>query len=236
MNQDYQNYQTQNYQGGQETTANAQKVMSRTFLFMFLVLALSAASAYITANSDLGFELLMNSGYTVLIVAELVVFFIASYVMRKEMTVLSAIMLVAYSIINGMTLSVIFYIYDMTSIVNIFLMAAALFGGMAVFGMITKKDLTTMGQMGIMALWGVIIFGVANLFIKSESLDLGLSVIGLALFIGITAYDTQRIKENASYYGADQVNTAAMFGALCLYLDFINIFLKLLRLFGNKRN
>lgn len=214
-----------------------QKVLSRTFLYMFVVLILSAAAAYATASSPSIFESIFGKKnvFIALIIGELVVVFAANTTLSKNMVIPSAFLLVVYSIVNGVTLSSIFYIYELGSIFTIFILAAVLFGVMAIYGLVTKQDLTMLGRIGMMGLFAVIIISVANLVIFSKPQNVLFTAIGLALFIGLTAYDTQRIKEYADSQSDLSTNTLAMFGALILYLDFINIFLKLLRLFG-KRN
>jgi len=214
-----------------------QQVMSRTFLYMFGVLLLSGLSAYLTFSTDLLYTIAANRTlFYGLLIGELVIVFAANKVLSNNQTVPAALLLIAYSVVNGMTLSFVFAVYELGSVVNIFVIAALVFGAMAIFGFVSKKDLSSIGSIGMMGLFGIIILGVANIFMKSSSLSLGIAIVGLAVFIGLTAYDTQKIKESASYDSGLSVNTLAMFGALTLYLDFINMFLKLLRLFARRND
>jgi FtsH-binding integral membrane protein len=233
----------QGMQGGEFTAyqtedveAKVQNVLAKTFAFMFGVLLITAVSAYITANTDALVYLLNTKIMYGLIAAEIVVLLFGNYVMSKNKEALSAITLIVYSVINGVTLSVIFLAYDLGSIVTVFVMASAIFASMAVFGLVTKRDLSAIGTVGIMLLVGIIMLSLANLFIHSSGLSLAISAVGLAVFIGLTAFDMQRIKTLARESSNNSTTTLAMFGALMLYLDFINIFLKLLRLFARSND
>lgn len=233
MNNDF----TRNQYGTQQGITNSVHiVLTKTFLFMLGVLLLSAAAASWTIMSGFYFTVFSNRiVFYGLLIGEIAIVIFANGTIAKNKTVISAVLLVLYSIVNGITLSSIFLIYDFSSIANIFLLAAAVFGCMAVFGLVTKKDLTSLGTIGIMGIFAVIILSVVNIFfLKSNSFSLMLSAIGLALFIGLTAYDLQKIKQLAASRSNLSTTTLAMYGALILYLDFVNIFLKLLRLFGRR--
>lgn len=226
------------YQTGQEkldSDSIVQQVISKTFLFMFVALLVTAASAYWALSSGFMYNMLTSNTFMILLIVEVAVVFAANATIQKNNIVLSATLFTVYSIINGITLSVIFVMYEMGSIVSIFVLAAAVFATMAVFGLVTKKDLSQLGTIGMMGLFGIIALGLANLFIKSESLSIGIAAVGLAVFIGLTAYDIQKIKNMARSNIGLSTNSLALFGAMTLYLDFVNIFLKLLRLFGKKR-
>ena len=148
----------------------------------------------------------------------------------------ATLMFVLYSVINGATLSCIFIIYTMSSIANVFFITAGTFAVMALFGYTTKMDLTSMGKILFMALIGIIIASIANFFFKSSGLEMIVSYLGVLIFVGLTAYDSQKIKEMA--YAApdvsEQMQKYALLGALTLYLDFVNLFLYLLRIFGKR--
>ena len=147
----------------------------------------------------------------------------------------ATIMFVIYSLVNGVTLSFIFLVYDIGTIGTVFLITAATFGAMALIGYTTKKDLSGMGRFLLMALIGIIIATVVNLlFVKSAGFDL--LYAGVLIFAGLTAYDTQKIKEmcNSFDYADASAQKLALLGALSLYLDFINLFLYLLRIFGRR--
>jgi FtsH-binding integral membrane protein len=142
-----------------------------------------------------------------------------------------------YAALLGVSLSTIFVAYTATSITQVFFIAAATFGAMSLYGYTTSRDLTGMGSFLFMGLIGIIIASIVNIFLQSSGLGWAISVIGVLVFVGLTAYDTQKIKE--MYYAGDDGTVAgrkAIMGALTLYLDFINLFLMLLRLFGQSRN
>lgn len=141
----------------------------------------------------------------------------------------------AFAAIMGLSLSSIFMVYTDASIAKVFFITAATFGAMSLYGYTTKRDLTSVGNFLIMGLIGIIIASIVNIFMQSSMLEFGISVVGVLVFVGLTAYDTQKIKENYSEsYGADVLAKNAVMGALSLYLDFINLFMMLLRLFGNR--
>jgi FtsH-binding integral membrane protein len=143
----------------------------------------------------------------------------------------------AFAAVMGLSLSSIFLQYTSTSIARVFFISAATFGAMSLYGYTTKRDLTGMGSFLFMGLIGVVIASVVNMFIASSALTFGISILGVLVFVGLTAYDTQRIKMSYSEsYGATALAKSAIMGALSLYLDFINLFLMLLRLFGGNRN
>jgi hypothetical protein len=143
-----------------------------------------------------------------------------------------------YSALMGVSLATIFVVYTGTSIARVFFITASTFGAMSLYGYSTKKDLSGFGSFLIMGLIGLMIASLVNIFLKSSAMEFALSVIGVFIFIGLTAYDTQRIKQ--SYYqfaGNDEmVGKAAVMGALSLYMDFINLFIMMLRFFGDRRN
>ena len=141
----------------------------------------------------------------------------------------------AFATVMGLSLSSIFAVYTDASIAKVFFISAATFGAMSLYGYTTKRDLTGMGTFLMMGLIGIIIASVVNMFINNGPLDFAISVVGVLVFVGLTAYDTQKIKESYSEsHGAEVLGKSAIMGALELYLDFINLFLMLLRLFGNR--
>ena len=172
-----------------------------------------------------------------LIVAELVlVFVLAANIMRMSFLT-ATLMFIAYSVVNGATLSTIFLVYDLGSIGLTFLVTAGMFGAMSLYGFVTGRDLSSWGNLLTMALVGVILASVVNLFLRSEMLMWIVTYVGILLFVGLTAYDTQTIKRMI-YSGAEvdePMQKMALLGALSLYLDFINLFLYMLRLLGNRR-
>lgn len=142
-----------------------------------------------------------------------------------------------YAVVMGVSLATIFFIYTGVSIARTFFITASIFGGMSLYGYTTKKDLTGVGSFLIMGVWGLVIASLVNIFLKSSGLDFAISAIGVIVFTGLTAYDTQRLKE--VYYMAggssDNLGRATIMGALSLYLDFINIMIMLLRFVGDRR-
>lgn len=235
-NNNFNEFSSNTYQVNRDETV--QVVISKTFLFMFLALIISAVSAFWTVTSEFYVNIFTNDIlFYGLLIGEVVLVIVAETTMKKNLVLPSALLFIAYSVVNGMTLSSILLVYTMESIFSIFLIAAIIFGVMAVFGFVTKRDLNALGTIGMMGLLGVIIVSIVNIFIlKSNGLSILLSAVGLAIFIGLTAYDLQKIKEMARNNVATSNNVLALYGALILYLDFINIFLKLLRLFGKKNN
>jgi len=173
-----------------------------------------------------------------LLIAELVaVLFIASMVHKISSTI-SSIIFILYSALNGLTLSVIFFVFAFGSITEVFLITAGVFGTMSLYGYFTKRDLTTLGQLAVMALLGLVIAMLINLFFQNGIANLVLACVGVVVFVLLTAYDTQKLKwmyELGQSEGADGEKKEAINGALTLYLDFINLFLDLLQIFGKRR-
>ena len=198
------------------------------YLWMTMALALTALTAYTVAGSETLLQAIFSSRFVFLglIVAELVlVFVLAANIMRMSFLT-ATLMFIAYSVVNGATLSTIFLVYDLGS-----------FGAMSLYGFVTGRDLSSWGNLLTMALVGVILASVVNLFLRSEMLMWIVTYVGILLFVGLTAYDTQTIKRMI-YSGAEvdePMQKMALLGALSLYLDFINLFLYMLRLLGNRR-
>ncbi len=234
-------YNSSNYNTGADDLTNTrfeENVVAQSFVFMAIALLISAFTAvYVYSSPRLLVNILYNDSiFYVLLFAELAVVFAANYTAKKNMIVPSAILFTLYSVINGATLSVIFVVFQLSSIASILFVTAGMFGGMAIFGLITKKDLSSIGSIALMALWGIILAGVVNMFIKSSGFDFAINVIGVIIFVALTAYDVQKIKNMARYTDLDNITCIALIGGLELYLDFINLFLKLLMLFGRRRD
>ena len=219
--------------------AGVSSYISKIFGTMFLGLLITAISALFTATSETMINLLYASSMVfVFIIAELVLVLVLSARITKIKYSTALIMYYAYAILNGITLSSIFFVYDMGVVYTAFLTTAISFGIMAIYGITTKKDLTKIGSLLVMLLIGVVVASLINIFVGSESFDLVISFIAVAVFVGLVAFDTQKLK---SYYFASLNDPQlqrkiGIMGALSLYLDFINIFLYLLRIFGNRRN
>ena len=215
-------------------------LMRKVYVWMTLALIITGVTAYGVAHS----EVLMQSVYEsrgifwALLLAELgLVYGISRFIDRLSLTT-ATLLFILYSALNGATLSVIFLAYSADVITKVFFITAGTFGVMAAFGYFTKTDLTGLGKLLIMALVGLIIASLVNLLLlKSSSFDLILSYIGVLVFVGLTAYDSQKIKRmlaQAEDMGEGAQKTA-LTGSLTLYLDFINLFLYLLRIFGRER-
>ncbi len=216
------------------------KFLARTYGWMALALLISGLTAFGTAIYLASIGPQANSifqvGFPILAIAEIVVVWWLSASIRKLSVTKAAIMFVIYSVLNGMTLSSIFIIYKLSSLVTIFVTSAAMFMAMALYGTFTKQNILSFGRYFFMALIGVIIASVINFFVRSSSFDWIISMVTVVLFTGLSAYDAQkmvRVSEHAE--NSDVFKKASIIGALELYLDFINIFLSMLRLFG-KRN
>ena len=210
-------------------------VMARTFLFMTIALLLTAITSLAVYTTNPYF-LIQNgmSTFWILAILEIGIVIGATFAIKANNTVLSGALFVAYSIINGLTLLVIFLVYTEGSIAKVFFLTAGLFGVMAIVGFTTDRDLTSFGSLLMIGLFGIIIASIVNIFLKSSGLDYLLCILGIAIFLGLTAYDTQKIKKLAMNNPGYSLSVIAMYGALELYLDFINLFLKLLQLLGKK--
>ncbi len=169
-----------------------------------------------------------------LIVAEIGIVLALSFGLTRMSPGAAAAAFLVYSFLNGLTLSVIFWAYTGASIFLAFATAAGMFGAMAIYGSVTKRDLTSWGSFFFMGLIGVVIASVVNMFVHSAALNFTVSILGVFIFLGLTAWDNQKLKAMATVTGPMQENVAII-GALALYLDFLNLFLFLLRLFGDRR-
>ena len=210
--------------------------------WMGIGLALTGFMAYYVSSSESILRLVFGNPLLlmVLIVAELgLVFAIAGMVNRMSAGTATALFVI-YSGLNGVTLSSIFLVYAQASIVRTFFVCAATFIACSLYGWTTKKDLTSLGGFMMMGLIGIVIASLVNLFIQSSSVSMIISYIGVFVFVGLTAYDTQKIKNMAMTQPANLdgavVRKGAIVGALSLYLDFINLFLMLLSIFGQRRD
>jgi len=203
-------------------------------------LALTGIIAYFVSNSPQILEFLFVNQFVLfgLLIAELAIVFTLSARIGKMQASTATAMFLVYAGLNGLTLAPIFLIYTRSSIVSTFFVCAATFGAASLFGMSTKRDLTSMGNFMFMGLIGIIIATLVNFFIRSSAMTMVISYIGVIVFVGLTAYDTQYIKSMALSQPAEvdsgMVRKGAIFGALKLYLDFINLFLMLLRILGNR--
>lgn len=230
-----------NVYAGNERTAAFSALMKNVFLWMTLGLAMTGlTAAYVAGHLSWIQYLAEHSGLMFgLFIAELgIVWYLSARIMRMSFAT-AGVMFAVYSILNGIVLSFIFLAYTMETISTTFFVTAGTFGGMALLGYTVKRDLSTAGRILYMALIGLVIATVVNIFVASSALSWALTYLGVAIFIGLTAYDTQKIKHMLMAYG-DEVNDntmkLALLGSLTLYLDFINLFLYLLRIFGGNRD
>ncbi len=216
------------------STAQVQTFIQRVYQWMAVGLAVTGFTAMGAASNMAMMRALAGGGFLVLMLAELgLVIWLSASVMKISVQA-ATIGFLVYSVLNGLTLSFIFLAYTGASIANTFFITAASFVGVSLFGWATKTDLTSLRGYLFMGLIGVIVASLVNLFFRNPVFDWILSYIGLAVFIGLTASDTQRLKA-IHQSGAGALEQIAILGALQLYLDFVNMFLLLLRLFGRRR-
>lgn len=215
-------------------------LMRKVYTWMTLALVVTGLTAYYVATNDNLLYTIFSGGSGVmwgLIIAEFIVVFVLSAAINKLSFIAASLLFVLYSVLNGVTLSVIFLAYTSSSIATTFFITAGTFAAMSIYGYVTRKDLSSMGKILMMALIGIIIATVVNIFVKSTGLQMIVSYIGVLIFVGLTAYDTQKIK--VMLQNADGVNNStqklALMGSLSLYLDFINLFIYLLRILGDRR-
>lgn len=206
------------------------KLLSKTFLWMFLGLLVTFATGYAVSSNPVMIENVFGGMFYIFIILELVLVLVLSARVMKMSPVGAKMCFLLYSFVSGLTFSSIFIVYNLTSITSVFLISAIVFGIMALIGYTTKVDLTKVGFYLMMALIGAIIVMIVNIFLNNPMVDTFISIVCLIVFIGITAYDVQKIKALESS-GLPEDNLA-IYGALDLYLDFINIFLHLLQFFG----
>ena len=216
------------------------EVFTKVFGWMFGGLLVTGLTAFYTASTPWLLErIFSNNIYWIgLLIAELVLVITLTarvYKMSKAAAITSFIL---YSIVNGLTLSVIFLAYTLSSIASVFFISAGMFGIMALYGYTTKKDLSKIGSILLMALIGIILASVVNLFLVNNTFSFIIAIVAIIIFVGLTAYDVQKIKAMAYQVENDDefMTKFAIIGALTLYLDFINLFLQLLRIFGKSRD
>lgn len=213
-------------------------LMRKVYVWMTMALAITGICAYGVATSPNIMQMIYGNSMTiwVLFIVELgLVFYTTARIQKLSLTTATTLFII-YSALNGVTLSGIFIVYSMTSIAKVFFITAGTFVAMALYGYFTKTDLSKIGNILFMALIGLIIATVVNLFLKSAMFDLILCYIGVGIFVGLTAWDSQKIKHMLAMQVdmSESAQKIALMGALSLYLDFINLFLYLLRIFGNR--
>ena len=238
------NYNELNFQGIQaerqwDVSEAFPVLMRKVYLWMTLALAITGFTAYGVATSPGILQAIYTNKilFFGLIIAELALVFGVSAAINRISLTMATLMFILYSVINVALLSYIFLFYTASSVATVFFITAGTFGAMALLGYTTKTDLSSMGKILFMALIGLVIATIVNLFIKSPGFTLILSYVGVLIFVGLTAWDSQKIKQMLLQApdAGEGAQKLALLGALTLYLDFINLFIYLLRIFG-KRN
>jgi FtsH-binding integral membrane protein len=232
------------YQQREAAMPLARTYLASVFMWMFLALGITAATSWLFASSPNLMSTLINPetesmsimGWIAMLAPFGLVLWMSAGFQRMSASTM-VLVFVAYSVLMGVSLSFIFLAYTGASIATTFLITSGMFGFMAILGYTTKTDLTKFGSIMIMGLVGIIIASIVNMFMGSSTLDLMISIGGVLIFTGLTAYDVQKLKRIGSQINTENETTRKMtiMGALTLYLDFINLFLFLLRFFGNRK-
>lgn len=235
-------YEENNYDRGFNPLSTTQGllsgVMTRVYGWMMAALLITTGTALFTVSSPALLNLIYGNSAAiwVLFILEIgMVVWLSAGINRMSQATATAVFLL-YAALNGLVLSGIFFTYELGTIYAAFGASALTFGAMSAVGYVTRRDLSGLGGILFMALVGLIIASVVNMFWANSKMDAIITYIGVFIFVGLTAYDTQRIKQMVSYADASQVGKVAILGALSLYLDFINLFLYILRLFGRSRD
>lgn len=214
---------------------NFNNIMRKVFLWMTLGLLLTFGTAYyVSTNENIIHSVISTGMYYVLIVVELILVIVLSARIGKMSPQTARILFLLYSFVTGLTFSTIFVAFHISSIISIFLITAIVFGILGLIGYTTKVDLSKMGVYLFVGLIGVVICSIINIFLGNSTFEIIISCVSLVVFLGFTAYDVQSIKNLSYEYG--DTDSVAIIGALKLYLDFINIFLDLITLFGKSRD
>lgn len=211
-------------------------LVRQVYAWMGLGLAITAMLAMVTVSSPGMLQAIVGNRMVFygLMIGELALVFILSGAINRLSGTVATLLFLGYSALNGLTLSVIFIVYTADSIASTFAVTAAMFGAMSIYGYLTKKDLTSWGSFLFMGLIGIVIASLVNIFLQSSAVSWVVSGIGVLVFTGLTAYDTWKIKAMAA--AGEEGRKPAILGALTLYLDFINLFLMLLRFMGGRRD
>jgi uncharacterized protein len=222
----------------EQVAAEQAGFMRKVYGFMAAGLAITAVTAMMVVQSESILRAILNRPvFYGLLFGELLMVWTFSSIARRTNSIGAAALFFVYAIMNGLTLSIVFLVYTRASIATTFYVTAGTFGAMSIYGYLTKRDLTGVGNFMMMGLIGLVIASVVNLWMKNPMIYWATTFFGILIFVGLTAYDTQKIRQlnvigNA---GTDEDNKEAIHGALVLYLDFINLFLLLLRLLGRRR-
>lgn len=213
------------------------RVMRSVYARMFLGLLVTAFTSLFIAGNQTLVTAIFGSKFLFfgLMIAELGVVIVLSSMINKLSSATAALLFYLYAILNGVVLTSILFVYSPAAIFKTFLITAGTFGAMSIYGYTTKQDLSKIGSYLVMALIGLIVCSIVNIFLQSTGFDWAISLLGVAIFVGLTAWDTQKIKAMAMATDEENLGKLATMGALSLYLDFINLFLYLLRFFGRDR-
>ena len=221
----------------EQAGSRVQTYMSHVYGWMTVGLLLTALVAWF-ASSNMALIELLSKGMWVLLIAELALVFVISGMINRLSGAAATTLFMLYSVLNGCTFSIYFKIYTSSSIASVFFITAGMFGALAFYGYTTKRDLSGFGRFLFMGLIGIVIASLVNMFANSDPLMWAVTYIGVFVFAGLTAYDTQKLKELGDGLPQDDQNIFRRFviiGALQLYLDFINLFIMLLRIFADRR-
>jgi uncharacterized protein len=225
---------------GYATTQNISSFMYAVYAWMAAALSVSAVTAYYVAHTPALFSYINHNPFVliVLFIVQLALVISLSAMVMRLSFFTACVLFFAYALSVGATLSFLFAVYEIGSLGTTFLVTAGMFGGMGLYGYVTKTDLTAVGSIGIMALWGIILSTLINMWFRNPMFDLVISCVGVVVFCMLTAYDTQKIKQIAHELITDEdtLSKVALIGALTLYLDFLNLFLFLLRFLGKRRS
>ena len=238
----YENRDTKKY--GVYEEGAFQHCLVKVFGWLFIGLLISAGFSYATANywveylttANYWVEYLTTGAIFASCFIEIILVIILSARVTKISYITAGVSFIVYSAINGFSLAGVFLVYNLGSIVTAFMLSATFFGLMALYGITTKKDLSGLGTIFFISLVAILVVSILNIFIGSSGFDLLISYLGVAVFAALTAFDVQKIKTMYEIGGANVSNNIAIYGALSLYLDFINIFIKVLRILGKKND
>jgi len=224
----------------QQASTSLQTYMAQVYGWMTCGLLLTAFVSWFAARTPAVMELVFANRITFfgLIIAQLALVFVLSGMVHRLSGAVATGLFMLYSALTGLTMASIFLVYTYSSIASTFFVTAGMFGAMSFYGYTTKRDLSRFGSLLFMALIGILLASLVNFWLKSPALMWAITYIGVVVFVGLTAYDTQRLKaigENINVNDKENLRRASIMGALTLYLDFINLFLMLLRIFGNRR-
>ena len=214
--------------------------INRVYIWMSFGLAATGGVSWYLGTKNVELIMRHQNWFLPLLILEVLLVIGMSWMINKISASVAGLMFAIYSIVNGVTMSWIFLVYELGSVANVFFITCSTFAGMSLYGYVTKRDLSGIGSFCGMALWGLIIAGIVNIFWHNNMAQFVISCIGVLVFVGLTAYDTQKIKQLAfaaaeGAVSAEESRKYAIIGALELYLDFVNLFLYLLRLFGRRR-